>query len=255
MKDEIVVENIMNIIKSLDVENRNKLKEYIDSLSLFRELNFKCFIVPNQGIRFNLIPFDFLKDEAKTRCKQIGIDIPETDNMIPVWIHSEFEDNCTDHGYSDEEIIGLGLEDPKHDICAPNYLPYSVLKDVKEGDVKTFKAPNGTLVHIKFEQLPYRYGRFGTFENILEKINLSTEDNNRFQIKMKKKEKNPLELKQELFERYPQLVFCKEEFEKAFLVLKDCYKSGRKLLVAGNGGSAADSEHIVSELMMCQNDV
>ncbi len=66
---------------------------------------------------------------------------------------------------------------------------------------------------------------------------------------MKKKEKNTLELKQELFERYPQLVLCKEEFEKAFLVLKDCYKSGRKLLVAGNGGSAADSEHIVSELM------
>jgi len=66
---------------------------------------------------------------------------------------------------------------------------------------------------------------------------------------MKKKEKNALELKQELFERYPRLVSCKVEFEKAFLLLQECYKSGRKLLIAGNGGSAADSEHIVSELM------
>lgn len=188
MKNEIVMNNIMNSIKNLDMENREKIKEYIESLNKPKELNFSCFIVPNQGIRFDLISLDFIKDELKTRCKQIGIDIPETDNMIPVWIHSEFENNCTDHGYSDEEINGLGLENQKHCLYAPDHLPYSVLEDVQEGDVKTFKAPNGTLVHIKFEQLPYRYGRFGTFENILEKINLSTEDNNRFQIKMKKKE-------------------------------------------------------------------
>ncbi len=66
---------------------------------------------------------------------------------------------------------------------------------------------------------------------------------------MKKKEKNSLDLKRELFERYPQLISCKDDFEKAFVALVECYKSGGKLLVAGNGGSAADSEHIVSELM------
>lgn len=66
---------------------------------------------------------------------------------------------------------------------------------------------------------------------------------------MKKKEKNVSELEQELFERYPRLTACKEGFEQAFECLKNAYRSGGKLLVAGNGGSAADSEHIVGELM------
>ncbi len=66
---------------------------------------------------------------------------------------------------------------------------------------------------------------------------------------MKKKEKNSAELMDELFVRYPKLTPCKEDFLKAYGCLKDCYKSGGKLLVAGNGGSAADSEHIVGELM------
>lgn len=66
---------------------------------------------------------------------------------------------------------------------------------------------------------------------------------------MKRKEKNTAELMAELFERYPQLEPCKDDFEKAFAALKESYKAGGKLLVAGNGGSAADSEHIVGELM------
>ena len=31
--------------------------------------------------------------------------------------------------------------------------------------------------------------------------------------------------------------------------MEECYEKGGKLLVAGNGGSASDSEHIVGELM------
>lgn len=66
---------------------------------------------------------------------------------------------------------------------------------------------------------------------------------------MKKKEKNSTELLDELFERYPQLMPCKSDFEKAYRCLKNSYESKGKLLVAGNGGSASDSEHIVGELM------
>lgn len=66
---------------------------------------------------------------------------------------------------------------------------------------------------------------------------------------MKKKEKNAAELEQELFERYPQLSPCRESFRQAYECLKKTYGNGGKLLVAGNGGSAADSEHIVGELM------
>lgn len=66
---------------------------------------------------------------------------------------------------------------------------------------------------------------------------------------MKKKLFNSDELKAELFTRYPQLTECKKEFEKAYHILLTCYKDNKKVLVAGNGGSAADSEHIVGELM------
>lgn len=52
-----------------------------------------------------------------------------------------------------------------------------------------------------------------------------------------------------LIERYPCLAPCKDDIEKAYKILETCYLSGGKLLIAGNGGSCADSEHIVGELM------
>lgn len=52
-----------------------------------------------------------------------------------------------------------------------------------------------------------------------------------------------------LIQRYPQLSETRESILKAYITLRDCYESGNKLLVAGNGGSSADSDHIVGELM------
>ncbi len=53
----------------------------------------------------------------------------------------------------------------------------------------------------------------------------------------------------ELIERYPSLEVCKKDIEKAYLLLQEAYDGDHKLLIAGNGGSAADSEHIAGELM------
>lgn len=52
-----------------------------------------------------------------------------------------------------------------------------------------------------------------------------------------------------LVERYPSLETVKEDIIEAYLLLEESYENGGKLLVAGNGGSAADAEHIVGELM------
>lgn len=52
-----------------------------------------------------------------------------------------------------------------------------------------------------------------------------------------------------LIERYPALEPAKENICTAYQLLEDCYENDGKLLVAGNGGSAADAEHIVGELM------
>ncbi|WP_026659369.1 D-sedoheptulose-7-phosphate isomerase [Butyrivibrio sp. AC2005] len=53
----------------------------------------------------------------------------------------------------------------------------------------------------------------------------------------------------ELFQRYPSLEREKDNIMKTFEIIRSCYSNGGKLLVAGNGGSAADAEHIVGELM------
>lgn len=52
-----------------------------------------------------------------------------------------------------------------------------------------------------------------------------------------------------LLERYPKLKVCREDIEAALNIIIDTYKNSGKVLVCGNGGSAADSEHIVGELM------
>ena len=53
----------------------------------------------------------------------------------------------------------------------------------------------------------------------------------------------------ELMIRYPQLEVCKKEIFEVGEKIIECYKNDGKLLIAGNGGSCADCEHIVGELM------
>ena len=52
-----------------------------------------------------------------------------------------------------------------------------------------------------------------------------------------------------LIERYPKLEVCKDSIIEAYLIMEKSIEKGGKILIAGNGGSAADSEHIVGELM------
>ena len=52
-----------------------------------------------------------------------------------------------------------------------------------------------------------------------------------------------------LIERYRTLEVARPEIIDAYLVMEACYEQSGKLLIAGNGGSAADSEHIAGELM------
>lgn len=53
----------------------------------------------------------------------------------------------------------------------------------------------------------------------------------------------------DLFIRYPELSCVKDDVEAEFEIIKATYIKKGKLLVCGNGGSAADSAHIVGELM------
>lgn len=52
-----------------------------------------------------------------------------------------------------------------------------------------------------------------------------------------------------LISRYPNLANIQNDIIDAYLLMEECYEKGGKILIAGNGGSAADSEHIAGELM------
>ncbi len=49
--------------------------------------------------------------------------------------------------------------------------------------------------------------------------------------------------------RHPALAGAKVDIAAAFEILAASFAAGGQLLIAGNGGSAADAEHIVGELM------
>lgn len=54
---------------------------------------------------------------------------------------------------------------------------------------------------------------------------------------------------EKLLNKYPSLKINEKELSDSIDLIISCYKNGGKILVCGNGGSAADSEHIVGELM------
>ena len=53
----------------------------------------------------------------------------------------------------------------------------------------------------------------------------------------------------DIFERYDNLEICRDDMERGVRMMCETYYKGGKILVCGNGGSCADSEHIVGELM------
>lgn len=52
-----------------------------------------------------------------------------------------------------------------------------------------------------------------------------------------------------LVQRYPKLEAIVPSIVSAYNFMEECYSHDGKLMIAGNGGSAADSEHIAGELM------
>ena len=58
-----------------------------------------------------------------------------------------------------------------------------------------------------------------------------------------------LEVLNEMISRYPALESCKKDIESACSAVIECYSNHGLLLLCGNGGSCADADHIVGELM------
>lgn len=59
----------------------------------------------------------------------------------------------------------------------------------------------------------------------------------------------PALLLNEFIQKYPALSGCRQQIADSYDILQNSFSQGGKLLIAGNGGSASDSSHIVGELM------
>ena len=53
----------------------------------------------------------------------------------------------------------------------------------------------------------------------------------------------------ELIRRFPALASCQQDLQSVISALIQCYEQGGKVMLCGNGGSCADCDHIVGELM------
>ena len=53
----------------------------------------------------------------------------------------------------------------------------------------------------------------------------------------------------EMLERYPALKNCEKDILSVYETLYACFSNGHRLYLCGNGGSAADCEHIAGELL------
>lgn len=58
-----------------------------------------------------------------------------------------------------------------------------------------------------------------------------------------------METLSQLITRYPALASCESAIQKSADMLIGAFKNGNRLYICGNGGSAADADHIVGELM------
>lgn len=90
------------------------------------------------------------------------------------------------------------------------------------------------------------YGQDITVGSLREAVEMIMKEETNKEPRLEKRLEKHINL---LIERYPKLEIIKENIISAYLLMEQCYLNGGKLLIAGNGGSAADSEHIAGELM------
>lgn len=134
------------------------------------KLQFEAFAIPNRILAWDDMP-QYLKDRVYAENERLGI---RTDDYkyVQVWILSEELgiENATDHGFPKEVCDILGLDYETKNYYAPSWVPLNQISTFKEGDILKTVSENGTAIEIKFAQRPYRYGNFGTLEEVLEQL-------------------------------------------------------------------------------------
>ena len=124
----------------------------------------KLFIVPNTALSpssywgqkaFDDLVSDHVEAVAKTMNLRTH-DLSQ-DRMVQVWAHDDKSENWSDHGHPIVRRF-------------PSHLPAKWLVGLKEGDYLSIIVNNCKIL-LECRQQGFRYGRFGTFEQVLNKVN------------------------------------------------------------------------------------
>jgi len=150
------------VVYNLVLGHSENTREMVET---FPTVKGDIFIVPNLAMspsnyfgqaRYN----EWLNEkveETKNLFDMRTHDLTE-DRMIQVWVTNSDSENWSDHGCN--ALPGR----------FPSYIPAKWLEGLKEGDVLAIVA-NGVKIALRCRQTPYRYGRFGTFEEVFERVN------------------------------------------------------------------------------------
>lgn len=158
-----------------------------------KEVKAQMFIIPNSIIdmkdQFEWERKYNNKHESQTELalKSLfpGVEFPEDDKLVEIWVHDEVSDNWNCHGRfvkdwdgssienlmkktgatSGEELMDIWITNTRF----PRWLPLSQLKSIKEGDTVKINY-KGLNVILEASQLTGRYRGFGRFEIVLKKL-------------------------------------------------------------------------------------
>ena len=166
-------------------------------INMKQEIQLSCFVVPNPIQKLGYVTISNVNgthiwdkdvDELE-RMSKFGVWPVRGARYIQVWIHCPAEgenSNWTDHGIPEQYKNMFGYHNADRFAYAPSVLPMKYLMKFKEGETTTLFENDNCIVTLKFEQLPYRYGRFGRFEEVVEKLvqAFSDEEEDAFHKKM-----------------------------------------------------------------------
>ena len=134
-----------------------------------KTINGKIFIIPNTAVKesdfFEKERYDKFLDAQNQVLSQFE-DLRAEQPMIQVWAFNKACDNFSCHHGTFAEMLGSEEDEYRF----PTYLPFSVLKDLKEGETITLKMKNGVEFRLVASQTTTRYRDFGTFEEVLTRL-------------------------------------------------------------------------------------
>ena len=165
----------------------------------------KIFIIPNHFDRFEAISENPWYSKLQGQLADFGLQLENGDYLVEVWACGSGSDNWNCHGNSElskflfpeqeqifsnlkdlfekkvltKDMYEEAIENAEWKICKyrfPRYLPYSLLKDVKEDEKIILTHKNGKKIELVANQLSYRYRNFGSFDTVIARIKTASDN-------------------------------------------------------------------------------